>query len=130
MRCRIAAELSRPGSGLVPWPCPSTADPGSVRDLFNASSGPQAWTPWWPTPGDGRRADRHGQPALIERVRHQHLRTAVLQQYASRLMARGGGGSIIALSSSSRARPCRQSVYAGSKAAVLGPWVIDGGMSL
>lgn len=61
-------------------------------------------------------------PDLIQRVfatnTHGLLHCA---QYASRLMARAGGGSIIALSSIVGLRGhAGQSVYAGSKAAVVG----------
>lgn len=61
-------------------------------------------------------------PEQIERVFGVNCAGLILcSQYASRLMARGGGGSIIAMSSiMGRRGNTGQSVYAGSKAAVIG----------
>ncbi|HSW04731.1 SDR family NAD(P)-dependent oxidoreductase, partial [Aquabacterium sp.] len=61
-------------------------------------------------------------PELIERVFSTNTYGLLhCAQYASRLMARSGGGSIVALSSIVGQRGhAGQSVYAGSKAAVLG----------
>lgn len=61
-------------------------------------------------------------PAQIERVFGTNTAGLLYcAQYASRLMARTGGGSIVALSSIvARDGAAGQSVYAGAKAAVLG----------
>lgn len=61
-------------------------------------------------------------PDLVQRVFATNTYALLYgAQYASRLMARGGGGSIVALSSIVGVQGhAGQSVYAGSKAAVIG----------
>lgn len=61
-------------------------------------------------------------PELVQRVFATNTHALLYgAQYASRLMARGGGGSIVALSSIVGVQGfAGQSVYAGSKAAVIG----------
>lgn len=100
------------------------ADPGSVRDLFQhvfrqlgrldllvANAGVMDDAPIGMVT-----------PALIDRVFGTNAAGLLYcAQYASRLMARSGGGSIVALSSIVGVQGhAGQSVYGGSKAAVLG----------
>lgn len=120
-----AAELEqvwrRPCAVALPV---DVADPGSVRDLFQRVF------------KDHKRLDTLVANAgvmddaligmvsaeLIDRVFATNtFGLLYCAQYASRLMARSGGGSIIALSSIVGVQGhAGQSVYAGSKAAVLG----------
>jgi 3-oxoacyl-[acyl-carrier protein] reductase len=118
---QIDTDLGR--SATVAVPC-DAADPVAVRDLFQRVLRECQRL-------DGLVANAGVmQDALIGMVNAElidrvfHTNTASLlyaAQYASRLMARHGGGSIVALSSIVGVQGhAGQSVYAGSKAAVIG----------
>lgn len=120
-----AAELNEAAGreGTLVQPC-DVADPAAVRELFQRVF------------RDCRRLDTlvanagvmddaligMVTPELIERVFGTNTFGLLhCAQYASRLMARSGGGSIVALSSIVGVQGhAGQSVYAGSKAAVIG----------
>jgi 3-oxoacyl-[acyl-carrier protein] reductase len=120
-----AAELNEAAGreGTLVQPC-DVADPAAVRELFQRVF------------RDCKRLDTlvanagvmddaligMVTPELIERVFGTNTFGLLhCAQYASRLMARSGGGSIVALSSIVGVQGhAGQSVYAGSKAAVIG----------
>lgn len=118
---RIRAE--QPDARVEAIPC-NVADPHSVRDAFQAVFRSQrklhALVANAGVLGD----------ALIGMVTRQQIENTFstntfgslyCAQYASRLIARSGGGSIITISSIfGRAGNAGQAVYAGSKAAVIG----------